>query len=151
MVWCRTHLWRWDFTVFSRWVFKRFFNWNLWESLCRILYILADDIVALYVLLLIGQNLLYNVLQITSLSHLCTLLYFIPLSLRTGVTCPDDRVDPVNGAIQIMTGLNFNSVVTYQCDLTYALIGNSTQSCGASGLWTNEPPTCQSKLVWYVP
>ncbi|XP_064397052.1 sushi, von Willebrand factor type A, EGF and pentraxin domain-containing protein 1-like isoform X2 [Halichondria panicea] len=59
------------------------------------------------------------------------------------VTCPDDRVDPINGAIQIMTGLNFGSLVTYLCDPTYALIGTSTQTCAANGLWTDEPPTCQ--------
>ncbi|XP_064397056.1 sushi, von Willebrand factor type A, EGF and pentraxin domain-containing protein 1-like isoform X3 [Halichondria panicea] len=59
------------------------------------------------------------------------------------VTCPDDRVNPINGAIQIITGLNFGSLVTYLCDPTYALIGTSTQTCEANGLWTDEPPTCQ--------
>ncbi len=74
----------------------------------------------------------------------------ISLSLWTEVTCPDDRVNPINGAIQIMTGLNFGSLVTYLCDPTYALIGTSTQTCEANGLWTDEPPTCQSKCAGYT-
>lgn len=63
------------------------------------------------------------------------------------VTCPDDRVDPINGFIDLMTmGLRFGSIVTYRCDPSFVLMGNSSQTCGPDGEWTGQPPTCGGEL-----
>ncbi len=70
MVWCRTHLWRWDFTVFSCWVFNELVSLgkSLPYSTCRWCSSTLRT--------LVGQNLLYNVLL--SSSHL---MYTTILSL----------------------------------------------------------------------
>ncbi|CAI8041016.1 Sushi, von Willebrand factor type A, EGF and pentraxin domain-containing protein 1, partial [Geodia barretti] len=49
--------------------------------------------------------------------------------------------DPVNGTISL-TGTAFNSTATYSCNDGYSLVGDTTITCLASGLWSGEPPLC---------
>ncbi|CAI8041017.1 Sushi, von Willebrand factor type A, EGF and pentraxin domain-containing protein 1, partial [Geodia barretti] len=64
----------------------------------------------------------------------------------TGHNCEDDvdcgsLTDPVNGTISL-TGTAFNSTATYSCNDGYSLVGDTTITCLASGLWSGEPPLC---------
>ena len=39
------------------------------------------------------------------------------------------------------------STATYTCDLDYTLIGVTSRTCDSDGMWSDSPPTCESKLV----
>ena len=45
-----------------------------------------------------------------------------------------------------LSDTTYNSVATYFCDSGYDLIGNDTRTCLETGNWSNEKPTCTSKL-----
>ena len=68
----------------------------------------------------------------------------------TDVDC-GSLTDPVNGTISL-TGTAFNSTATYSCNDGYSLVGDTTITCLASGLWSGEPPLCESNAqTGYVP
>jgi len=44
------------------------------------------------------------------------------------------------------TGIHFGETATYICDTGFTLMGDTTQTCQATGLWSGNAPTCQSML-----
>ena len=42
-------------------------------------------------------------------------------------------------------GVDFASVVQYECDPGYETYGNITKYCKTDGMWSHTPPTCESK------
>lgn len=40
----------------------------------------------------------------------------------------------------------YNSVVSYECDPNYVLVGNRSRVCTEYGTWSNSEPTCERKL-----
>ena len=71
----------------------------------------------------------------------CT-LYIL---LSTVVDC---RVltDPANGQVNHAAGTTFGQTTTYSCNTGYNLVGDSTRTCQATGLWSGSEPTCQGML-----
>ena len=65
----------------------------------------------------------------------------------TVVTCPKNLVHPANGFFRVIGGYTFGSIVTYQCNNTYAIIGQATRTCGSDGMWTDSTPTCKSEFM----
>ncbi|CAI8036467.1 Sushi, von Willebrand factor type A, EGF and pentraxin domain-containing protein 1 [Geodia barretti] len=66
----------------------------------------------------------------------------------TGENCEDyvdcgSLTDPVNGAVTV-TNTTFNSTATYSCNDGYSLVGDTTITCLASGLWSGDEPTCRA-------
>ena len=52
--------------------------------------------------------------------------------------------DPANGKVSHTAGTTFRQTATYSCDTGYILVGDSTRSCQATGLWSGSIPIC----VW---
>ena len=50
-------------------------------------------------------------------------------------------MDPENGAVTV-TNITFNSTATYSCNDGYILVGDTTRTCLASGLWSGTAPLC---------
>ena len=56
------------------------------------------------------------------------------------VTCEEVSA-PSSGSLVISSNGTV-SVVTYNCDEGYVLVGESTRSCTSSGQWTSDTPEC---------
>nr|XP_003703173.1 PREDICTED: uncharacterized protein LOC100877094 [Megachile rotundata] len=59
----------------------------------------------------------------------------------TTVQCPKPE-NPVNGKA-VYTSYAYNSIVSYECDYGYTVVGAATRRCGADRKWTGKTPTCQ--------
>ena len=65
--------------------------------------------------------------------------------------------NPANGQVNT-TGTTFGQTATYSCNTGYNLVGDSTRTCQATGVWSGSAPTCQGMLlmqnfsyqVWYI-
>ena len=55
--------------------------------------------------------------------------------------------DPANGQITHTAGTTFGQTATYSCNTGYRLVGGSTQTCRATGMWSGSTPTCQGVLL----
>uniref|UniRef100_A0A1B6MNE1 Sushi, von Willebrand factor type A, EGF and pentraxin domain-containing protein 1 n=3 Tax=Cicadellinae TaxID=33370 RepID=A0A1B6MNE1_9HEMI len=61
--------------------------------------------------------------------------------LVTAVQCPPPE-NPSHGKA-IFTSCSYNSVVSFECDYGYTLLGESTRRCGADKKWSGTMPKCQ--------
>ncbi|XP_043258716.1 uncharacterized protein LOC122400968 [Colletes gigas] len=59
----------------------------------------------------------------------------------TTVECPKPD-NPVKGKA-VYTSYAYNSIVHYECDYGYTVVGAGTRRCGADRKWTGKMPTCQ--------
>ncbi|XP_076180365.1 hig-anchoring scaffold protein [Ptiloglossa arizonensis] len=59
----------------------------------------------------------------------------------TTVQCPKPD-NPVKGKA-VYTSYAYNSIVHYECDYGYTVVGAGTRRCGADRKWTGKMPTCQ--------
>ena len=73
------------------------------------------------------------------------MLHDIFLTL-TVVDC-GNLTDPVNGSVTHTSGTTFGQTATYSCNTGYNLVGDSTRTCQATGVWSGSEPTCQSMLL----
>ena len=60
------------------------------------------------------------------------------------ISCGDPGI-PANGTRTGST-FTFDSTVNYTCDNGFQLIGDIRRNCLSSGNWSDDLPTCQSKL-----
>ena len=54
--------------------------------------------------------------------------------------------NPANGQVG-HTGATFGQTATYSCNIGYNLVGGSTRTCLATGVWSGSAPTCQGTYV----
>ena len=54
--------------------------------------------------------------------------------------------NPANGQVG-HTGSTFGQTATYSCNTGYNLVGGSTRTCQATGVWSGSTPTCQGMLL----
>ena len=66
--------------------------------------------------------------------------------LLTAVDC-NALSDPANGQVSHTAGTTFEQTATYSCDTGYNLVGDSTRTCGAAGVWSGSEPTCERMLL----
>ena len=70
----------------------------------------------------------------------------------TATLFPSTAVDcgtlpnPINGRVNHTAGTTLGQTATYSCNAGYNLVGNSTRTCQATGVWSGSAPTCPSKL-----
>ena len=55
--------------------------------------------------------------------------------------------DPANGQVDLTSGTTFGQTATYSCNTGYNLVGDSTRTCQATGVWSGSAPTCQGTLL----
>ena len=55
--------------------------------------------------------------------------------------------NPVNGQVNNTAGTTFGQTATYSCDLGYNLVGDSTRTCQANGVWSGNEPACERMLL----
>ena len=55
--------------------------------------------------------------------------------------------DPANGQVDLTSGTTFGLNATYSCNMGYNLVGVSTRTCHATGVWLNSTPTCQGMCM----
>ena len=55
--------------------------------------------------------------------------------------------DPADGQVSHTAGTTFGQTATYSCDIGYNLVGDSNQTCRATGVWSGCAPTCQGMLL----
>ena len=60
-------------------------------------------------------------------------------------TVPDcgSLTDPANGQVDLTSGTTFGQTATYSCNTGYNLVGDSTRTCQATGVWSGSAPTCE--------
>ena len=51
--------------------------------------------------------------------------------------------NPANGQVSHTAGTTFGQTATYSCNTGYNLVGGSTRTCQATGVWSGSAPTCQ--------
>ena len=51
--------------------------------------------------------------------------------------------DPPNGQARHTAGTGFGQTATYSCNTGYNLVGNSTRTCQATGVWSGSAPSCE--------
>ena len=66
--------------------------------------------------------------------------------LSTAIDC-NALSDPPNGQVSHTAGTTFEQTATYSCDTGYNLVGDSTRTCGAAGVWSGSEPTCERMLL----
>lgn len=62
----------------------------------------------------------------------------------TAVQCPTPE-NPKNGKA-IFTSFSYNSVVSYECNYGFTLVGESSRRCGADKKWSGQLPSCKGKM-----
>ena len=67
------------------------------------------------------------------------------LMFPSAVDCPP-LMNPTGGSVSV-TGLRQGSTATYSCNVGYDLMGDSSRTCGGTGMWTGNEPACLSKLL----
>ena len=70
--------------------------------------------------------------------------------LLTAVNC-GTLTDPANGQVSHTAGTTYQQIATYNCDPGYTLVGDSTRTCQAIGMWSGSEPTCQGALLLSTP
>ena len=55
--------------------------------------------------------------------------------------------DPANGQVSHTAGTTFRQTATYSCDTGYNLVGDSTRTCQADGIWSGSAPICERMLL----
>ena len=73
---------------------------------------------------------------------------FVCMSI-IGVDC-GSLVSPVNGMVNTYLGTLFMSKATYYCNNGYEISGASHRTCGATGQWGPNEPSCYRKLSAWV-
>ena len=68
------------------------------------------------------------------------------LLILTAVDC-GTLTDPANGSVNHTAGTSLGLTATYSCDTGYNLVGDSTRTCQAAGVWSGSEPTCQGVLL----
>ena len=66
--------------------------------------------------------------------------------LLTVVDC-GSLTDPDNGQVTLTAGTTLGQTATYSCNTGYNLVGDSTRTCQATGIWSGSAPTCQGVYV----
>ena len=54
--------------------------------------------------------------------------------------------NPLNGQVTL-TGTEFGSFATYECNAGFNLVGNVERTCQESGDWSGTDPVCTSQRV----
>ena len=75
--------------------------------------------------------------------HIC-IPFLVPI-----VTCVLPT-PPLNGVLLTNTDQTESSVITFQCDPGFSLVGTETATCNNSGLWDPDPALleCNSKFIF---
>ena len=81
----------------------------------------------------------------TENSSRCVNLHFIFVILA--VSDCGSLTDVVNGSVTHTSGTAFGGTATYSCNTGYNLVGDSTRTCQATGVWSGSAPTCQGVLL----
>ena len=74
-------------------------------------------------------------------NHTCIYIFFFPIVVSCGTLA-----NPANGQVG-HTGSTFGQTATYSCNTGYNLVGGSTRTCQATGVWSGSPPICQGMLL----
>ena len=69
--------------------------------------------------------------------------------LSTAVAC-GVLTNPANGQVG-QTGTTFGQTATYKCNTGYNMVGSSTRTCQAMGVWSGSAPTCQGVVTAMPP
>ena len=77
--------------------------------------------------------------------YVCICMYMCIYLYLTVVNC-GNLTNPVNGQVTHTAGTTLGQTATYSCNTGYNLVGNSTRTCLATGVWSGNVPTCQSML-----
>ncbi len=51
-----------------------------------------------------------------------------------------------NGLVSTSSGTTFMTTATYTCNTGYNIVGSESRTCGASGVWSGQPPVCNCKI-----
>ena len=54
---------------------------------------------------------------------------------------------PNNGEVSLVSA-TFGSVATYTCEEGYLLVGDAMLECLMNGSWSQQEPSCESKLLY---
>ena len=54
--------------------------------------------------------------------------------------------NPANGQVSQAAGTTFGQTAVYSCNTGYNLVGDSTRTCQADGMWSGSETTCQGML-----
>ena len=79
----------------------------------------------------------------TSSGCICLHVIFIILIV---VDC-GNLTDPAQGEVNHTAGTTFRQTATYSCNTGYNLVGDSTRTCQATGVWSGSAPTCEGMLL----
>ena len=55
--------------------------------------------------------------------------------------------NPANGQVTHTGGTTFGQTATYSCNIGYNMVGGSTRTCLATGVWYGSAPICQGMLL----
>ncbi len=58
---------------------------------------------------------------------------------------------PLNGALLTNTNQTESSVITFQCDPGFSLVGTETATCNNSSLWDPDPALLECKYYFLMP
>ena len=70
--------------------------------------------------------------------------------LSTAVTC-GVLTNPANGQVGQTGTSTFGQTATYKCNTGYNMVGSSTRTCQATGVWSGSAPTCQGVVTAMPP
>ena len=73
--------------------------------------------------------------------------YVHNFSPSTAVDC-GSLTNPDNGQISHTGETTFGQAATYSCNADYNLVGSSTRTCQATGMWSGSAPTCHRTLFY---
>ena len=57
---------------------------------------------------------------------------------------------PGNGSVSHTAGTTEGQTATYSCNTGYNLMGDSTRTCQADGMWSRSEPTCERMFLFII-
>ena len=83
---------------------------------------------------------------VSTIKEICEVNYMYKIMFLSTVVDCGSLTDPANGQVDLTSGTTFGQTATYSCNTGYNLVGDSTRTCQATGVWSESAPTCQGTI-----
>ncbi len=91
-----------------------------------------------------------ELMQNITITLVCMAFFYICIPFLVPIVTCVLPTPPLNGVLLTNTDQTESSVITFQCDPGFSLVGTETATCNKSGLWDPDPALleCNSKFIF---
>ena len=83
---------------------------------------------------------------VSTIMEICEVNYMYKIMFLSIVVDCGNLTSPANSQVILTSGTTFGQTATYSCNTGYNLLGDSTRTCQARGVWSESAPTCEGAI-----